>query len=175
MRRAVLGGVTIPLLAHLNSTQEYARQSRETILEMGDASLIKQVYAGAQRKLRTTLSASGPLPPGLDGLDYDQPLLLLCAAEQSITTTLTSVAIPSARRSDAGYEPCARAIVNNEVVQTAVSMAGDTANITPVANAEAYQVLWFPQITVYVENGGPTDQHDIDGAQVGWELSAREV
>jgi len=173
MRSAELGGVPIPILARLPSRQTFDSMTTETIHLMGDGSSEKQVLSGSIGKLRTTIGGDGPIPPGLDGLDYTGPLLLKSAASRDITSTLNVIDIPSARRSDAGYVPWGRAFVNDQPISTPVAMDVDEATLTPVTGASAYQVLWYPQFNVLVE-GGIRKTEDLTGATVRWTLNMRQ-
>lgn len=173
MRIAELGGVPIPILALLPSGQTFDPMTRETIHPMGDGSSEKQVLAGSVGKLRTTIRGEGPIPPGLDGLDFTGPLLLKSGAGREITSTSNVITIPSARRGDAGYVPWGRAFVNDKPISTPVAMSVDEATLTIVTGASAYQVLWYPQFNVLVE-GGLRKTEDLTGATVRWSLNMRQ-
>lgn len=175
MRVLQIGGVSIPLRASLGMNQSYRSLARETIHEMGDGSAIKQTYAGTQNRIATVINGSGPIPPGLDGLDYTDTLLVRCAAERSITNSSNVIDIPAARRSDTGYEPWGRAIMmDGSVVETEVQLDGDTATLTQVTGADAYQALWFPEFYALAEGGGVQTSDEVDGASTSWQLVMRQ-
>lgn len=174
IRLAVLGGVEIPVHASVDIEQTYRPRSREAIHAMGDGSLRKQTFAGAQTKVETTITGRGPIPPGLQALDFTGSLLLKCGAERSIDSASNAITIPSLRRSDTGYVPWGRALVDGRWIPTPASMSTDLATLTPVAGATRYQVLWFPEFSVFVE-GGVTESHDLRQARTGWELSMLQI
>lgn len=175
IRSATLGGIAIPLYAAFDLQQTYESRSTEAIHRMGDGSLKKQIFGGAQNKVATRISGRGPVPPGLQSLDFTSSLLLKCAAERAINSASNAITIPAERRSDADYEPWGRAQVDNRWTPTPVAMATNLATLTPVAGADLYQVLWFPEFSVFVENGGPSENNDLHRAETGWELSMLQI
>lgn len=175
IRSAILGGLEIPFYAAFDLQQTYEPRSKEVIHEMGDGSLRKQVFGGAQNKVGTRLSGSGPIPPGLLSLDFTASLLLKCAAERAINSASNAITIPAERRADAGYEPWGRAQIDNRWSPTPVAMSTNLATLTPVAGADLYQVLWFPEFQVFVENGGVSENNDLHRAETGWELSMLQI
>lgn len=179
IRFAELGGVRIPVLALVpRSRQTFESDERRQLNLMGDGSVRPQTLAGTIGKLRTTLSGEGPLPPGLDGLDYTGPLLLKSAAQRDIVSASNVITIPAARRSDSGYLPFGRAYVDTPRVDTPVStpvaMAGDDATLAVVPGATRYQVLWYPEFSVVSLNGLEKDE-DLVGAVVRWRIQLRQA
>lgn len=174
VKQLTLGGLTIPILASLKARCELRPVERSSLTEMGDGSAVGRTYAGLSRRYRVVISAEGPVPPGLDGMDFSSPLLFQSPGTLSITSSVANIVIPAARRSDTDYEPWGRAFVNGRVVPTPVVMAGDTAQLTPVAGADSYQVFWYPEFMVYKEPDGLQTVEDIDGAIVSWELTLRQ-
>ena len=52
-------------------------------------------------------------------------------------------------------------------------MAGDVANITPVAGATQYQVVYFPEISVFADP--PVEDKAERGPSYGWTLIGEEI
>ncbi len=174
-----LGSVRIPVLALVPaSRQVFESDVAEHIHRMGNGNLKKQSLAGSVGKLRGTLSGEGPLPPGLDGLDYTGELLLKSAAQRDIVSTSNIIDIPAARRSDSGYEPFGRAYVDtprfDTPVLTPVTMSADEATLTSVPGATRYQVVWYPEFMVLVE-GGIHKNEDLTGATISWRIGVRQA
>lgn len=165
----ILGGVEIVLDAVGTLQQSYQPIGGSSLLRMQSGKGIKQTH---WQKLSTTIQGDGWLPPGLMDLDYSQPLLLSCIAPRSVVGIGTALPLPAARRSDAGYTPQGLALVGRQWVATAVSMSGDTANLTPVSGASRYQALYYPELTVYADE--PQEEMDVTGAAHRWSLTAEE-
>ena len=78
-----------------------------------------------------------------------------------------------ARRSDLATSVYARAVVNGELVETAVALAGNVATATAVAGASSYQFWYYPLLNFY--SSGPSASLDISGAAYSWQIEAEEV
>lgn len=173
-----LGGVRVAIEAALNFSQTYEPIGGTALLRMMGGGAVQQVW---WRRLRTTLSADGWWPPGLDGLDYDSPLTLLCAVPRQIQSASPVIVLPPNRRTDAGYTPLGYALVRGQstqvgggdLVPTPLALAGDTATLTAVAGAAAYVAAWWPSLTVYATP--PTSEGDPTAGAHRWSLTAEEV
>ena len=173
-----LGGVVVPIESALDFSQTYEPLGGVARLRMMSGALVQQV---GWRKLRTTLSGAGWWPSGLEGLDYDSALTLLCAAPRAILSASNVIALPAARRTDAGFAPIGHAVVpgasvgvsGGDLVPTAVSIADNLATLTPVTGAIGYQITYWPQITVFVTSRAT--QADLPGAAHRWSLTAEEI
>lgn len=165
-----LGGIVVPIHAALDLSQQIEPIGGTSLLRLGQGAAVKQT---AWRKRRVTLSASGWCPPGLHALAWDTPMTLKCGLPQSITSATASATLPAGRHTDAGYEPFARAHLAGEWRDTPCSVAGNTATITAVPGAIAYQVWYWPQLTVYAEP--PVETFDQATAQASWELVCEEA
>ncbi len=139
----IIGGLRIGLDAAYGLTQDYETISGSSVLRMLDGTGIKQTH---WQKLRTRISGRGRYPPGLDGLDYSVPMQIACAAPRAITSASNVITIPSTRRTD--WTPAGYAIVRGRVVRVSVSVAGNTATVALTAGADAYQVIYWPILTV---------------------------
>lgn len=118
-----------------------------------------------------SLSASGWMPPGLDGIDYTQPLELRCTKHLSIVSTGTSFSIPGTPRPD--FAPWAMALVGKEWVETPMVLAGGNAEVTSVAGASAYQVCWMPAFMVSAKR--PQGDMDPSANTHGWQINCEEL
>lgn len=173
-----LGGVVVPIESALDFSQTYEPLGGVARLRMMSGALVQQV---GWRKLRTTLSGAGWWPSGLEGLDYDSALSLLCAAPRAILSASNVIALPAARRTDAGYTPIgharlsggATAVGGGELVPTPLTIAADVATLTAVAGATGYQVAYWPVLSVLADP--PTMEADLPGAAHRWTLTAEEV
>lgn len=167
----ILGGVIVPLVAGLDLSQTYDQFGGVwTARAMNGAAIRREHW----RKLRTQISGSGWIPPGLHALDYSTPLTLSCIAPRMLRSATNSLALPAARRSDTGYTPYAWAVMADGSAQaTPVAMASNTATATAVSGAQAYLFFYFPTLSVYAEP--PAERFDPRGAVAGWDLTAEEV
>lgn len=168
--KLILGGAVVPLHAALGLRQTYEPIGGSVVLRMQSGAALKQRH---WRKLRTSIQGDGWMPPGLVDLDYDGPLLLSCVKPRSIVTPATVATIPSARRSDAGYQPRGWALVGEQWIDTAVAMNVDEATLTPVVGASQYKVDYYPEFMVVTE--GPQEEGDLGSASYRWTLVAEEV
>ena len=140
---------------------------------MGDGGIEKQTLAGTIGKLKTTISGSGTIPVGLQGVTFTGPLVLKCHQHRAITSASRIITLPPTRRSDAGSVPYGRAYVGHEWVATGIGIVGDTATLVEVTGATQYQAVYFPEITVIVEGGGPRESRG-RGNQSSWFMTCWE-
>lgn len=165
-----LDGLRLPLAVGGQIEQTYEDFGAITLLRLGAGAAVHQEV---WRKTRTSISISGALPVGLDAIDWKAAHTLGCVAARSIQSASNVITIPAARRTDAA--PYGWAITAAGLLApTAIILAGDVATLTPVAGAVAYQVAWYPLLTVRAPTG-PAVSYDALGAVVGWELTAEEA
>lgn len=163
-----LGGVQIPLEASIDFRQTYGEVQKKIIHRMRSGAAAPQ---STFSKIKTTLTGSGYSVHGLDGLDYDDPagLELKCAEPRAVGGTSNIIIVPSARRSDSGYEPFGIAIVRNRRVFVGVaSVSGDQYTLETNPEATAYQVVYYPKITVIAHR-----PESLGGLR--WKIEAEEV
>lgn len=165
-----LGGITIPIQAALDFSQTYESIGGSIMHRMQSGRAIKQTH---YKKLRTVLSGEGWVPAGLDGLNYDEPLLLRCAAPRSCSSTTSQKTIPLARRQDLGFEPKGYAVLGGELHETPIKLQANIAILDPIADASSYQVQYYPEIWVFAE---PVQtQTNLTGAEFVWSLVCEEI
>lgn len=119
-------------------------------------------------KMAITVSGSGLLPPGLSGLDYDNPIELLCTKPLSISTDALSVTLPSDIRPD--RQAWAFAYVEDRWRPCQVSVVDQVATFMPVPGAMRYQVCWMPRFLVLMQR--PDESMD---ARHDWSFTAEEA
>ena len=166
----ILDTLRVPVAVGGEIQQTFETFGAFTLLRLG---LGAAVHQEAWRKLRTTLSITGAVPVGLDGLDWAATHTLACIAPRSIQSTTNTINLPATRRSDA--PPFGFAITAAGLLQpTTVTLAGNVATLAAVPGATAYQVLWYPLLTIRAP-AGPSVSYDAAGAVAGWQLTAEEV
>jgi len=165
----MIDGVRLPLAVAGVVSQTYEDFGGFGVLRLG---LGAAVHQEVWRKTRTTLSASGLIPPGLDAVDWTVSHALGCVAPRSVQSAGRSITLPAARRSDAA--PYGFAVDEIGLLRpVAVSVAGDVATLSEFAAAVSYQVLYYPLLTVRAP-AGPRVQYDAAGAAASWEIVFEE-
>lgn len=165
----IIGGLRIGFDAGYGLIQDYETIGGSSVLRMLDGTGIKQTH---WQKLRTRISGRGRYPPGLDGLDYSTSMQIACAAPRSLTSASNVFTLPAARRSD--WPPAGYAIVDGRVIRVAVSVVSNTATVATTAGADAYQVIYWPMLTVLASP--PQITFDArNPAQSIWSLEAEEA
>jgi hypothetical protein len=165
-----LDGLRLPLQAAGEIQQTYEQFGGFGTLRLGLGAIVHQEV---WRKLRTTLSASGLIPPGLDAIDWTATHTLGCIAPRSIHEADNVITLPAARRTDAA--PFGFAIDANGLLRpVSVALVGNVATLGTVAEAIGYQVLYYPLLTIRAPSG-PRCSYDAAGAVAGWELACEEV
>ena len=167
LHNIIIGGVEVSLDSAHDLTQTYA--------DIGGRSLRRMLNGAANlqshwTKVRTTISGSGRLPAGLDGLDYNAQLSLSCMAPKSIYGASNSIVLPATRRSD--WPPHGYAIVNGRQVPTSISIATNTATLGVVAGATGYVCVYYPTMTVYATL---SQSFSGRGTLAGWTIEAEAV
>lgn len=172
MKSLLIGALTIPDLAALDLQQTYEPIGGESTLRTIAGTGIKQM---TWQKLRTTIQGGGWLPPGLGSLDYSQQLAVACIVPRAIACDGSRQAtLPAARRADVGYTPWGLAIMPDGSSQVSpASLAGNVATVTAVTNAIAYQALYHPLLTCWVNR--PSETGTRGDATYAWQLTAEEV
>ncbi len=130
------------------------------------------VGAGPVRRLATTISGAGLLPPALAGLDWSAPVQLGCVASRAVSAAGTVALLPSARRTDAPVFALAQLAGGRMVPAPVAGIVGDQVALEAVPGALAYQVHYYPVLTV--TSSGPRETWDVYQARAGWELTCEE-
>lgn len=164
-----LDGVRMPLAVAGIISQTYEDFGGFGLLRLG---LGAAVHQEVWRKTRTTLSASGLIPPGLASVDWTAAHTLGCVAPRSIQAAGRVITLPAARRTDAapyGFAVDAVGLLR----PVAVTVAGNVATLGAAAGAVSYQVLYYPLLTVRAPQG-PRVEYDAAGAAASWEIVFEE-
>lgn len=165
-----LNDISIPIKAGLEFNQTYELIGGSVTQRMQSGKAVKQTHF---RKLRTTLSGQGWVPAGLDGLDYNNPVVLKCALPRSIGSVSNQFTIPAERRQDAGFEVKGYALIGSELIETAFTLNANIAVLNSVMGASSYQVHYYPEIIVFAEP--PQTQGNVSDAEFSWSLICEEV
>lgn len=166
----MIDSLRLPLHAGAQIQQQYEAFGGFSMLRLGAGAAVHQE---TWRRTRTTLSATGLIPPGLQGQDWSQPFALGCVAPLSMQAASQVFALPAARRTDAA--PFGFAVdASGFVSPVSASVAGDVATLSARAGALSYQVLWYPLLTVRAP-AGVRASYDAAGAVASWELTCEEV
>jgi len=123
-------------------------------------------------KTRITLSGSGWLNPGLDGLDYDDALELRCTNPQVVSSAGTTLTLISQPRPD--QAPWADALVGDIWYRTPVSLDGLTATVEPYPGASLYRVSWMPVFMVKTDPP-ETGMDNAAGGVHDWTMTLEEA
>jgi hypothetical protein len=163
--KLTLGG--IPIEAEKGApAQSYAPLGDGVIRRRSKGAGVK--FRHWNRKMAITVSGSGLLPPGLSGLDYDQPLELLCTKPLSVSTSSPSVTLTSDIRPD---QPAwAFAYVGERWQPCEVTVVDLVATFTSVPGATRYQVCWMPKFMVLMS--APDEAMD---RSHDWSFTAEEA
>lgn len=139
-----LGSIIIPVVSGFDIAQTYDAINARTIQRYKDGGALVQ---SRYNKLHSTISASGWIPAPFDAIDSNQPIAVSCIAPLCVFGATTGIVIPRNYRTDSNFTGQAFALVGDEVVETAVSLVGQAATLTAVADAAQYQVIYYPIIT----------------------------
>lgn len=165
--RIMLGGIAIVLHAGAPVESEEVIGG-EDLLRMSDGTGVPLTY---WQKMAGSISGQGWIPPGLDGLDYSQPLELRSTQVNSMQGVGLVFTLPSTPRPD--VEPWAFALIGDDWKPTPCSTVDGVATVTAVAGAEAYQVWWMPVYSVKAKR--PPKTQDSGSASHSWSFVWEEL
>lgn len=129
------------------------------------------IMASRWEKLGVSISGSGWLPDGLDSMDEDALVDIHSTAWLSTADASNIITIPRAFRTDS-FTPKGQALVNGEMVETAVSLLGQVATLTVIPGADQYHVLYCPIITGYIRS--INRDFDEQANEWNWSIEAEE-
>lgn len=163
----MLGGV--PIVLHAGAPELSEEEiGGSSLLRMSDGAAVNMQHWS---RMAGTISGQGWMPPGLDGLDYSQPLELRSTQVNSIVGAGLVHALTSTPRPDVA--PWAFALVGDEWVRTSCSVAAGVVTITAVAGATQYQACWMPVYSVFAKR--PPKSQSSSTAAHGWSISWEET
>lgn len=169
-RNFAIGTAIIEVPQALQFSQTYEEFGGVNTLRMADGSAVRQ---SNWSKLRTTLSGEGFVPPGLAGITWKTQQTLKCGIARAIQSSNNVIAIPAARRTDAGYEVKGYALKDGMWRPSPVEVVSNTATVTAVSGAVAYMVEYFPQFTAFIE--APQTDFNRTTGTFRWTINAEEI
>ena len=161
--------VELTLYEALHYSQSYEAIGGNTVHRMLDGTGVKQ---SNWSKIKTTLSGDGGIPLGFTALDYSGLITMKCGAQRAVSSGLNVIAIPANRRVDPAYVPTAKKRIGGLFLPAAVNVVGNTATVVLDGLADAYMVLYHPQIQVLMND--PSESFNVGDASSGWSISAEE-
>lgn len=165
--KIMLGG--IPIVLHAGAPEQAEEAiGGETLLRMSDGTGIPMTH---WQKMAGSISGQGWMPPGLDGLDYSQPLELRTTQVNSMQGTGLVYTLPSTPRPD--HAPWGMALIGNDWRPTTCNTVDGVATVTAVAGAAAYQVWWMPVYSVKAMR--PPKQQSSASATHSWSIPWEEL
>lgn len=166
----IIGGVKIPVLAKTGITQSYTSIGGVyTRRRMGGSAKRQKNW----RKIRTIITAEGPMPPGLDLLNYDATMVISCAKPKHAIGSGLVYTLPTTRRTDTGFTPYADGYVDMAWKPTSLVIVANVATLTAVPSATMYRVSWYPEFTAYVDL--ESDDSDLVESTCRWSIVAEEA
>ncbi|MEB2870311.1 hypothetical protein [Pseudomonas rhizosphaerae] len=163
----MLGGIPIVLDAGAPDQSDNPLLG-ESVIRLSGGEGVKMTHWG---KAAGTISGQGWMPPGLDGLDYSQPLELRLTAQESMVSNGRVMALTSSPRDD--WAPWAFALVGARWVEVPCVIDGLTVTVDPVAAATKYMAQWMPVYNVFASKP-PKTQSSGQGS-FGWTIAWEEV
>ncbi|WP_268797514.1 hypothetical protein [Pseudomonas huanghezhanensis] len=162
-----LGGV--PIVLHAGAPdQSDTPLLGETVVRLSGGAGVKMTHWG---KASGSISGQGWMPPGLDGLDYSQPLELRLTSQECIVGDSLSYALTSLVRPDTS--PKAFALVGSEWVQTSCELDGSIATAGQVIGGTKYMIQWMPVYNVFASK--PPKSMSAAQATFGWSIAWEEI
>jgi hypothetical protein len=167
MATVTLGGV--PLVLHAGAPM----QSDEplgggAVVRMSEGAAVKMTH---WNKAAGSISLAGWMPPGLDGLDYSQPLLLCLTAQEAMTGAGLVFTLTSTPRPDVA--PWAQALVGENWQRAECITDSGVSTVTAVAGATLYCVQWMPMYNVFASK--PPKSTDPSTGSFGTQIDWQEI
>ncbi|MCY1296736.1 hypothetical protein D9M70_461430 [compost metagenome] len=159
-----LGGIPIPPQAGAPD-QSSSSLRGEGVVRLSDGAGVKMSHWS---KASGSISGTGWVPVGLDGLDYSQPLELLLTKPRSIVRPDISFTLDAACRPD--REPWALALVDGRWRSTGCERTDLAVSVEAVPGAARYMVQWMPMYTVLA-----SEPDSSMGSSHGWSIEWEEV
>lgn len=154
----------------LNYIQSYENIGGHATFRTLDGTGVKQQNWS---KLKTSVSGNGSTPSSLSGLDYSGAITLKCGAYRKAVSTSNVIVVPADRRGDAGYEPRGMKRVRGVFLPASISTTGNTATVEIDAEANAYSVVYYPEIIVLMNN--PSEGFSVGNEETSWSFTAEQV
>jgi hypothetical protein len=167
MVNITLGG--LPIVLHAGAPmQSDDPLLGEAVVRMSEGAAVKMTHWA---KAAGSISLAGWMPPGLDGLDYSQPLILCLTAQEAMTGAGLVFALTSTPRPD--VLPWAQALVGDDWQAAECVTAAGVVTVTAVAGATLYCVQWMPMYSVFASK--PPKSTDPSTASFGTQIDWQEI
>ena len=163
----MLGGVPIVLHAGAPELSEEAIGG-STVFRMSDGAGVKMQH---WERMAGSISGSGWMPPGLDGLDYSQPLELRSTQVNAIHGEGPEFTLTGTPRPD--MAPWADALVGDQWIPVPSTFAEGVVTVTPVSGASLYRACWMPVYSVFANK--PAKSQSSGTASHGWSIPWEET
>lgn len=171
MPDVIFGG--LPIVLHAGPpAQSDAPVLGEAVVRLGLGTATKMTHFF---KAGGTISGSGWMPPGLDGLDYSQPLELRLTMQKSMTGPGLVYELTSTPRDD--VPPWAMALVGGEWEHAESTFSASVVTVDAVARATMYTVQWMPVYQVFASAPPNSMDPSMDPstAAFGWQIDWQEI
>lgn len=163
-----LGGV--PIVLHAGAPdQSDTPLLGEAVVRLSGGEGVKMTHWG---KAAGAISGQGWMPPGLDGLDYSQPLELRLTAQECVVGAGRSYSLKSLPRPDRA--PWAMALIGSQWVDTPCILVDGIATASSVGGASMYMIQWMPVYNVFVSKP-PKSTSSSAGGSFGWTINWEEI
>lgn len=163
----MLGG--LPIVAHSGAPEETIEPiGGNAVLRMSDGSAVKQQHWS---RMSGSISGQGFMPPGLDGLDYTQPLELRSTKVQNMVNASPTFVLIGTPRPD--VEPWAQALVGEQWVPTPSTFEDGQLTAVAVPGASLYQASWLPVYSVF--GNKPSGSQSTGTAMHSWTFNWEEA
>lgn len=167
MVNVTLGGLPIVLHAGVPAQSDEPLLG-EAVVRMSEGAGVKMTHWA---KAAGSISLAGWMPPGLDGLDYSQPLLLCLTAQECMVGAGLVFTLTSTPRPDVA--PWAQALLGSDWVRADCATVAGVATVTAVAGAALYMVQWMPMYSVFASK--PPKSTDPSTGSFGSQIDWQEV
>lgn len=156
-----LGGIELTAAAAAGLSQTYEQTPKFVARMINGTAKAQKNFT----KIRTTISGSGWMLSGWEGLDLDNSLTLSCSEARTIADASNVIVLPANRRGDVAVRGFA---VVNGVAQSAVTnVVTNTATVTDPGGASHFIVGYYPEFSAFVEV--------VQNGRQAWTLTAQEV
>lgn len=160
----------IPIVIHAGAPEQSDTPLLgEAVVRLSGGEGVKMTHWG---KAAGAISGQGWMPPGLDGLDYSQPLELRLTAQECIVGDSRAMLLRSTPRPDRA--PWAMALVGAQWIETPCELVGAIATADGVIGATKYMVQWQPVYIVFVSRP-QKNQSASGGGSFGWSINWEEI
>ncbi|PTQ70350.1 hypothetical protein [Pseudomonas sp. GV071] len=167
MPDVIFGG--LPIVLHAGPpAQSDASVLGEGLVRLGLGGGVKMTHFF---KAGGSISGSGWMPPGLDGLDYSQPLELRLTSQECVVGDGLVYPLTSTPRDD--VEPWAQALINGEWETAECTVAAGVVTVVAMPGATIYMVQWLPMYTVFASK--PQKSMDPSTSVFTWQIDWQEV